>query len=80
MSMNHKLSRVLRVQGGALWMQTAMRVQPRPFESSRISDQNRFEDHAAPTDDDMISKLNLYYTVLRGPLLEASPSLRIQRS
>ena len=78
--MNHKLSRVLRVQGGALWMQSAMRINSRPYESSRVNDQSRHEDHAAPTDDDMISKHYLYYTVLRGPLLEASPSLRIQRS
>jgi hypothetical protein len=78
--MNHKLARVLRVQGGALWMQSAMRINSRPFESSRVNEQSRHEDHAAPTDDDMISKIYMYYTVLRGPLLEASPSLRIQRS
>ena len=78
--MNHKLSRVLRAQGGALWIQSAMRINSRPYESSRVNDQSRHEDHAAPTDDDMISKYFLYYTTLRGTLLEASPSLRIQRS
>ena len=78
--MNHKLSRVLRSQGGALWIQSAMRINSRPYESSRVNDQSRHEDHAAPTDDDMISKHYLYYTIPRGPLLEASPSLRIQRS
>lgn len=40
--------------GGALAMAT--RMQPRNYESSRISDQSRYEDGAAPTDDDMISK------------------------
>ena len=34
----------------------AARQQPRPFESSRITDQSRYEDHPPPTEDDMISK------------------------
>ena len=29
--------------------------QPRNYESSRVSDQRRFEDEAPPTDDDQIS-------------------------
>ena len=61
-------------------MQTAMRVYSRPFESSRINDQNRHEDHPAPTEDDMISKCYLYYQILRGALLEASSAIRIQKS
>ncbi len=53
--MNQKLARVMRAQ--QTWGLLGVgRVQPRPFESSRISDQNRHEDHAAPTEDDMISK------------------------
>ena len=54
--MNQKLARVMRAQQ-ALGYLGVGRVQPRPFESSRVSDQNRFEDHPAPTEDDMISKL-----------------------
>ena len=34
----------------------AVRQQPRPFESTRMTDQSRFQDHAPPTEDDMISK------------------------
>ena len=54
-------------------------MKPRPFESSRISDQSRFEDAPAPTEDDMISMYfplgNLH--VFRGSLLEASSPVRV---
>ena len=51
-------------------------MKPRPFESSRISDQSRFEDAPAPVEDDMISKYiilekSMTYQWYRGPLLEA---------
>jgi hypothetical protein len=60
MSMNQKLARVLRTQGGVQWLEASMREQPRQFESARISVQDRYEDHPAPTEDDMISKY--YYS------------------
>lgn len=54
--MNQKLARVMRAQQ-AWGLLSGGRVQPpRAFESTRINDQNRHEDHPAPTDDDMISK------------------------
>jgi hypothetical protein len=31
-------------------------VPPNPYESTRVNDAARFEDEAAPTEDDMISK------------------------
>ena len=49
----------------------------RDFESSRVSEQSRFEDAPAPTEDDMISKYQprLISCEFRGPLPEASSSL-----
>ena len=61
--MNQKLARVLRSQGGVQWLQACMREQPRPFESSRVSVQDRYEDHPAPTEDDMISKYQYHQDV-----------------
>ena len=68
----------------------AMREQPRPFESTRLTDQSRFEDHPAPTEDDMISKAlssslrifsirfpNYVFSHYRGSLLKASPTVRV---
>ena len=46
-----QVSRAMR--RGSL-LQSAAASRTRPFESSRVSDQSRFEDHPAPTDDDMI--------------------------
>ena len=36
------------------------RMQPRNYESTRISDQSRFEDEPEIHDDDQISKLNYF--------------------
>ena len=57
--MNKQLVRALRGERQLSLLQAAScRVKPRPFESTRISDQTRYEDHPAPTEDDMISKDN----------------------
>ena len=40
------------LQGAVL----SSRSMPRPFESTRVSDNARFQDHPEPTEDDMISK------------------------
>ena len=46
------------MRGNQTLLQTAAaRTIPRPFESPRVSDNARFLDHPAPTEDDMISKL-----------------------
>jgi hypothetical protein len=53
------MSRVMRANQSRVLVMSATRsegMKPRPFESSRISDQSRFEDAPAPTEDDMISK------------------------
>ena len=52
-------------------------MNPREFESTRVSDQSRFEDAPAPTEDDMISKyLTMVISfVFRGTLPEASSSV-----
>ena len=56
-AINQQLVRAMRSTNNSTLLQAAaMRVKPRPYESTRISDQTRFEDHPAPTDDDMISK------------------------
>lgn len=53
------MSRVMRANQSRVLVMSATRsegMKPRPFESSRVSDQSRFEDAPAPTEDDMISK------------------------
>jgi hypothetical protein len=69
------MSRVLRAKQmeGRLLAIAATRnegMKPRPFESSRVSDQSRFEDAPAPTEDDMISMYKILDNLLvfRGPL------------
>ena len=57
MSTNSLLTRAMRMQ----FMQqvnAARKMKPIPFVSTRLEDQSRFDDAPAPTDDDMISKLN----------------------
>ena len=58
MSMMSRVMRAKQMEGRLLAMAATRNqgMKPRPFESSRISDQSRFEDAPAPTEDDMISK------------------------
>ena len=61
------------------------RMQPRNYESSRISDQSRFEDEPAPSDDDQIGMYYflipcyiIFHLIYSFPLPEASSFLRVQ--
>ena len=58
--MNQQLARALRHQRQSSLLvlaATRQEAQPRPYESTRVTDQSRYENMPAPTDDDMISKL-----------------------
>ena len=65
MSMMSRVIRAKQMESRLLGMAATRNegMKPRPFESSRVSDQSRFEDHPAPTEDDMISKYRDYYYV-----------------
>ena len=58
MSMLSRVLRAKQLQSRVVAMSATRNegMKPRPFESSRISDQSRFEDAPAPVEDDMISK------------------------
>jgi hypothetical protein len=66
MSMNQlrqamRAHQAFALMNGQFAVQARQGSKPRPYESTRITDQSRYEDAPAPTDDDMISK----FTYLR---------------